>query len=113
MIYLIDTSPATVVHLADGAALASVRLLAASPNPFNPSTRIPFELPAEMRVRLVVHDIHGRRVRTLVDGELSAGEHVVRWDGRDATGRGVGSGAYFLRLETGTQVETGRLVLVR
>jgi outer membrane protein assembly factor BamB len=68
---------------------------------------------AAQRVRLTVHDVTGRRVCALVDGSLTAGDHRVRWDGRDARGREVATGVYFLRLESGSAVETGRVVLVR
>ena len=68
------------------------------PNPFNPSTRVGFDLPAPGRVVLEVFDVRGRRIRGLVDAELPAGPHSVLWDGRDDGGRVMPSGVYFSRL---------------
>jgi len=67
-----------------------------SPNPFNPSTTIHFDLPQAGRVKLAVYNLRGELVQTLVDGEISAGAHSVRFDGR-----GLASGVYFYRMEAG------------
>jgi flagellar hook assembly protein FlgD len=64
-------------------------------------------------VEVAVTDVAGRRVRRLGAGSLPAGRHTVRWDGRDATGRPVASGVYFLVLETEERRVTRKLVLVR
>ncbi len=94
----------TAVVEAEGAGRPSAfRLGAAYPNPFNPRTMIPFELPVSGDVDLAVYDLLGRRVRTLVKGTWSAGRHQVAWDGRTETGRSVSSGVYLYRLETGGQ----------
>lgn len=83
------------------------------PNPFNPSTAIPFDLPAAGRVRLAVYDVRGRLVRTLVDASLPEGAHQAAWDGRDTAGRAAVAGVYFARLEAGGGVETVRMSLIR
>ncbi|MCB1182176.1 DUF3459 domain-containing protein [bacterium] len=83
------------------------------PNPFNPATTIRFELDADAAVRLTVLDLAGREVRRLVDGQRNAGDHAVRWDGRDGRGAEVASGTYLVRLEGPGWDETRRLVLVR
>jgi hypothetical protein len=92
---------------------ANVLLRPASPNPFNPRTELSFSLPAAGQARLVIHDVRGALVRSLVDDSLAAGEHRVEWDGRDDAGRQVPSGTYVARLETGPTVEAVKLVLVR
>ncbi|MBK7047102.1 MAG: hypothetical protein IPH48_11480 [bacterium] len=92
---------------------ANVLLRPASPNPFNPRTELSFSLPAAGQARLVIHDVRGARVRSLVDDSLAAGEHRVEWDGRDNAGRQVPSGTYVARLEAGPTVEAVKLVLVR
>jgi hypothetical protein len=74
------------------------RLEANYPNPFNGQTVIPFALPTAADVRIDVFDLLGQRVRTLVDGSLSAGLHQVRWDGRGDGGMSVAAGVYFYRL---------------
>jgi hypothetical protein len=70
------------------------------PNPFNPSTTIRFSLPEATSVRLVVHDLTGRAIRTLVEQHHAAGEHLAVWDGRDASGRPAAGGVYLYRIET-------------
>ncbi len=82
------------------------------PNPFNPSTIIPYQLPASTRVRLEVFNILGQRVTTLVDGERAAGFHTARWDATDAAGRAVAAGVYFYRLKGGGVHLTRRMVLI-
>jgi len=83
------------------------------PNPFNPTTLIRFELPARAHVRLLVFDVRGRLVRTLVDGELQPGGQEIAWNGRDGDGRNVASGVYFYRLETPYTLVSRKMVLLR
>ena len=83
------------------------------PNPFNPSTSIVFYLPLGQRATLVIYDVKGSRVRTLVDGAQPVGRHAVRWDGKNDSGVQVGSGVYYYRLKAGKDVITKKLVVVR
>ncbi len=69
------------------------------PNPFNPETSVRYTLPFDGKVSLVVYDVSGRLINTLESGNRTAGEHVVRWDGRDDNGQPITSGVYFYRLE--------------
>lgn len=91
----------------------STRLLTNVPNPFNPQTKIRFELARDEFVRVTIFDVTGRRVRTLVDGRQSAGENSVVWQGRDNSGRQVASGAYYVRLETGRQVLHQKIMMLK
>ncbi len=85
-----------------------------TPNPFATSTTIRFAVPgAGADVSLAVYDIAGRRIRTLVDAFRAAGEHDITWDGADETGRPVGSGIYFYRLDSATFSATRKLVLLQ
>jgi len=92
---------------------ADLTLGPAEPNPFNPATTIAFRLDGPGRVQLTVHDVAGRRVATLVDGELAGGEQRVVWDGRGQGGAEMASGAYFVRLRTGGGVRASKVLLVR
>lgn len=83
------------------------------PNPFNPSTTISFTLPEPGKAELKVYDITGRKVRTLVSGPVSSGEHSVVWDGRDDSGQPVASGVYLSRLEAGGKVRNAKMLLVK
>lgn len=84
-----------------------------SPNPIGSNAEILFTLPGARSVRLHILDLEGRVVRTLADGPALAGEHRIRWDGRDESGRPLGSGVYFCRLKAGDAVETRKLTLAR
>jgi len=83
------------------------------PNPFNASTVIRFDLDQPMQVRLVVYDVSGALVSTLVDDLLPADFHAVNWHGRDMQGRRVSSGVYFFQLTAGRNLETRKTVLVQ
>ncbi len=89
------------------------RLLPNVPNPFNPSTSIHYELPADSQVRLSVYDLSGRLVRVLEDAFQQAGEHSVRWDGRDGRGNTQASGLYFVRLNAGGKTGLRKITLVQ
>lgn len=89
------------------------RLFANAPNPFNPLTRVSYDVASRAAVRLDVLDVTGRRVRTLVDREQPRGRYTATWDGRDDAGRDLGSGVYFVRLTAGAYVGTHRMSLIR
>lgn len=84
-----------------------------SPNPFNPQTTIRFSLARAGRAEIVVYEMTGRLVVVLVDQIQAEGDHSVVWNGKDAGGRNVPSGAYIVRLETGTDVESQKISLIR
>jgi hypothetical protein len=84
-----------------------------APNPFRTATSIRYQLPSPGNVSIRVLDVSGRLIRELTKEEQQAGEHVVRWDGRDARGRLVPPGVYFYRLQTAVGSDTRRSVLVR
>lgn len=102
-----------------GLVSQGVRLAPNAPNPFASSTTIEYELGRPARAHLAVYDVGGRLVRTLVEGEMSAGRHTFTWDGRDGARRAVGAGVYFYRLrarEDGARadfVATRRMTLSR
>ena len=85
------------------------------PNPFNASTIIPFQIPANMAgpARLVIYNLTGQIVRVLTDGHLAAGAHVLAWDGRDESGQEAASGVYIYRLEGTSFAITRRMMLLR
>ncbi len=104
---------ATAVPDEEAPSASSPILEAPAPNPFNPSTRIRFTLPAAGPIRLDVFDIRGRHVRQLLAGVLGPGTVVVTWDGRSSSGRRVSSGIYLIRLAAGGRTLTREVVLVR
>lgn len=84
-----------------------------SPNPFNPSTKIQFELPKAGHIRLSIYNVLGQVVRTLYDDKLPAGKHSVIFDGRDDNGSTIASGIYFYRLETGNFTQSKKMILLK
>lgn len=111
-----ESEAALPAVVADAPGLAAVRFGLAPnvPNPFNPRTVIGFSLERAGTARLRIHDAAGRLVRTLRDGGmLAAGRHEVAWEGLDDAGRPVAAGVYHCRLESGGQVATRRLTLVK
>jgi len=83
------------------------------PNPFNPTVNIPLELAGDGHVKLVVYDMSGRQVAVVLDQVRSAGEYLERWNGRDTAGRQVASGAYYLRMEAGGQVQIRKMTMLK
>ena len=104
-----------VLEPGDGAVPSSVSLHQNFPNPFNPTTRIHFDLPRDEEMRLTIYNITGQRIRHLADGFHRAGAYQITWDGRDDAGSAVASGAYVYRLELVDQgtVTSRRMVLAR
>ena len=86
-------------------------LLQNYPNPFNPSTSIRYNLPQAADVSLTIYNTLGQPVRTLVHARQGGGAYEVRWDGRDADGRGVGAGVYLYQIETESWRQTRKMVL--
>jgi hypothetical protein len=84
-----------------------------APNPFNPATVISFRLLRSSSACLSIYDAIGREVAVLAEGFMSAGNHEVRWNGRDSKGAPVSSGVYFYRLEAGGKAETRKMMLMR
>ncbi|MBD3258736.1 T9SS type A sorting domain-containing protein, partial [candidate division GN15 bacterium] len=83
------------------------------PNPFNPTTRIDFSLPARADVTLVVYNILGQQVRTLVDKDLAAGDYSIEWDGTGDRGEAVATGIYLYRLTAGDEQATRKMLLLK
>jgi hypothetical protein len=103
------TGPSSVASTETGEV---ARLLhGAAPNPFEGSTNIAFSVPAPGHARLSLYNVRGQLVNVLIDGRLPAGRHVVGWQGTDRSGRRLGSGVYFCRLEVADRVEVRKVVI--
>jgi len=84
------------------------------PNPFNPVTRIAYDVPAPGgRVELAVYGVSGALVRRLLDDVARPGRHVALWDGTDGAGRQVSSGIYFYRLTAPGFTDQRKMVLLK
>jgi hypothetical protein len=83
------------------------------PNPFNPETEISYTLTQDNRVKLVIYNVKGQKVKVLVDEYQSAGYNSIKWDGKDEKGSSVASGVYFYRLSLGNKVKTKKMLLLK
>lgn len=92
----------------DQGSLENFTLYQNYPNPFNPQTRISFELLQAAFTQIIVYDIQGRHIKTLVNERKAAGSHNVEFNAE-----GLVSGAYFYRLEAGDYLETRKMLLIR
>ena len=95
------------------APVAASPTISVWPNPGNPTFHVELSLPEAARVRVAVVDIAGRRVATLHEGPMDAGERGLIWDGRDDAGREQSSGVYLIDLRGASGVASRRLVLLR
>jgi hypothetical protein len=83
------------------------------PNPFNPTTTILYDLPEAATVHLVIYDVLGRQVRTLVNQDLTAGYHKAVWDATGDMGRPLSGGLYIYRIQAGGFSKTMKMVLLK
>jgi len=81
------------------------------PNPFNPNTTIAFYLPQSGLSTLQIFNLKGQLVKTLVQGNLAAGNHQITWDGHDSNGMDASSGIYFYRLHSSGKSLERKMVL--
>lgn len=77
------------------------------------TVELAFALPSRGEIELTVHDVTGRRLRTLAQGDHAAGHHALTWDGRDAAGRGMASGVYLVRLRSEQGLASAKALLLR
>jgi hypothetical protein len=103
---------------ANPALPTSYSLVQNYPNPFNAGTVISFNVPQNSNsdltnVKLVVYNVLGQSVRTLVDEERYAGVHQVSWDGTNDRGDAVSSGVYFYRMQAGKFTDTKKMTLLK
>lgn len=102
-----------VTDVADVQIPTSYRLLNNYPNPFNPSTTISFEIPQSENVSLKIYSLNGELIRTLTEGNFSAGRFEKTWDGKNEFGKDVSSGVYIYRLIAGRFDRSARMVLMK
>ncbi|MBN2088998.1 T9SS type A sorting domain-containing protein [candidate division KSB1 bacterium] len=83
------------------------------PNPFNPVTRIQYQLPEPANVIITIYNLRGQKVRTLVNEKKFAGHHYAIWDGRDQAGQEVASGIYFYHFQSKKYRQIRRMVFLK
>ena len=109
-----DVRIVQVESLAAAKAVAAISGLAPNvPNPFNSATQIAYHLSSPGPVQLVIYNVLGQPVRTLVDQFQAAGSYQVQWDARDQRGTSLSSGVYITRLSYPGGVQTQRLLYLK
>lgn len=103
----------TALAATSGVAPSRFELAAPRPNPLAVGSNLSFRVPEKSRVSLQVFDVAGRSVRTLVDAEVDAGEHVTAWDGADDAGQRVASGIYLVQLTTPGEKASRKLTVLK
>ena len=83
------------------------------PNPFNPITHIDYGLPEASQVKLVIYDILGREVTTLINGIQEPGYRSITWHGTDSFGKNVGAGMYFYLIQAGDFRQVNKMILLK
>lgn len=101
------------VGIREDALPKSFDLSDAYPNPFNPSTRFKVSIPHQQDVTLIVYNILGQRIRTLLNENMTPGYYEVPWNGLAENGRQVASGLYFVRMQTQNFHLTRKILLLR
>lgn len=107
----VDVDP--IMDLGGSERIGDFVLHPAFPNPFNPQTQIRFDLPEASNVSLVVYDLMGREVATLVSGHMDEGTHEVTWDSRTSSGEQVASGVYMYRIDAGEYSKTMHMTVLK
>lgn len=97
----------------DISSIKEYQLMQNSPNPFNPTTAIKFQIPVSSVVSIKIFDQLGREVRTLLNEEKSSGSYVVYWDGKDGSGNIVSSGTYIYMLTSGNFTQVRKMLFMK
>jgi hypothetical protein len=119
LIASINGTPSTTVQINPGSAvqdeqipMLQTALLPNLPNPFNPSTTLFFTLSEpSQKTELCIYNLKGQKVRSILKEALPEGKHSVVWDGKDESGKAVGSGVYFVRLSANERTDTRKILL--
>ena len=90
-----------------------IKLYANYPNPFNPLTKIKYSVPEYSRVKIIIFDVLGRKVKTLVDDNHDPGNHLVEWDATNERGINVSSGLYFYKIQSGEYTSTNKMCFIK
>ncbi|OQC05853.1 MAG: flagellar basal body rod modification protein [Candidatus Cloacimonetes bacterium ADurb.Bin089] len=93
--------------------LVQSKLMPNYPNPFNPKTTIAFTLAKAGKVDISIYNLKGQKVKTLLSENLLPGKHSIVWDGKDEKGSGLGSGIYFVKMQTGKTTDTRKITMLK
>ena len=83
------------------------------PNPFNPTTIIKYSLPIDTQVKITIHNLLGKKIKTLVNDEQTSGIRAVVWNGTNYNNQKVSSGLYLYSIQTTKYVNTKKMILLK
>jgi len=112
-IYQVYNTGVTTNAPTNNPAIISFKLDQNYPNPFNPETTISYSIQKSSNIKLEIYDINGRLVKTIVNDFLNAGNYNTVWDGSNALGNKVASGAYFYQLKSNGFVTVKKMILLK
>lgn len=101
------------ILFSDNPPIMKTQLMNNYPNPFNPETTINYSLKNDNFVKIEIYNIKGQLVKHLINKEMKAGTHYVKWDGTDDHNYQLGSGIYFYRMTSGDYSRTKKMMLVK
>ncbi len=90
-----------------------IKFLKNYPNPFNPTTKIAFEIGESGTTKVEVFNIKGQKVKTLINERMNAGEHSVIWNGKNNNNKQVVSGVYFYRVSVNGSQRTNKMIMLK
>jgi hypothetical protein len=102
-----------VVGVENDPEITSFKLVGNYPNPFNPSTKIVFEVPTQSNVRIEIYNVLGQKVRTLINGERTPGHYEMLWNATDDSGNKLSSGMYIAVMNAGDYNHSIKMNLVK
>ena len=96
------------MNIIDNLIPTKYELIAAHPNPFNPITNITYGLPEHVNIHIVIFDLSGKQVASLINEFQSPGYHNIKWNADE-----FGSGVYFVQMIAGNYIHTQKIMLVK
>ena len=104
---------ATLLSIENGSVPLDFTLHQNHPNPFNPTTKIRYDLPEDAVVDIAVYDMMGRLVKSLVSVQQKAGYHTLQWDATNDFGQTVPAGVYMCTIQAGDRIQTNKMLLLK
>ena len=101
------------LNINDASIPGRYKLFQNHPNPFNPITTLQYDLPEDVNVKIMIYDLMGREVKTLVNNQLSAGYKSVSWNAKNNLGQPVSAGMYLYRISAGDFQSVKKMVLLK
>ena len=109
----LDETDSTSVSVKNTIQLPQLFSISNYPNPFNPMTNINFYLTKDTYLNIVIHDIMGKQIKQIVNGNKIAGQNLVQWDGTNYKGEPVSAGVYFYSIESEGYLKTKKMILLK